>query len=227
MVIRNRLFALLYRCVAFGIIIYTLVLLLDQPDVGISLCYFTNQSNILLAVLFGLMIVFNAIDLRHGIKGVPAGAFMPLSMAILLYICITGIVYNGILVPFQGLGYDLALVMGHVVTPLLAILDWVLFEEKGTIRWWHGFYWLVYPIFYCVFILVRPIIWQNSFFGDPGGVSKYPYFFLDANKIGWGMVFLWIGVLIVAFFGMSELLIFLNNLIAGKYRKRGPIEPKE
>lgn len=227
MVIRNRLLALLYRCAAFAVMVYTLVILLDRNNVWLSLCYFTNQSNIILTVLFGLLIVFTAIDLRHGIKGVPAGAFMPLSMAVLLYILVTGVVYNAVLVPFDGLGYSLPLIMAHIAAPILAILDWILFEEKGTVRWWHGFYWLVYPLFYCVFILLRPIIWPNALFLSSGGTSKYPYFFLNADQIGWGMVFVWIGIMIVGFFALGELLILLNNLIAGKYRKRIPSEPKE
>jgi hypothetical protein len=61
----------------------------------------------------------------------------------------------------------------HDVLPPLYTLYWIAFVPKGTLRWIEPVHWLVYPIAYFLYILVRGAL-----------IGTYPYPFLDAAALG-------------------------------------------
>src|SRR5438270_433742 len=61
-------------------------------------------------------------------------------------------------------------VLLHTVTPLLALLDWVLVGLTRP-RWRWALGWLSYPLAYLAFALVRGLM-----------VREYPYPFLDVSS---------------------------------------------
>jgi hypothetical protein len=85
---------------------------------------------------------------------------------------------------------------------MLVIFNWVVFEEKLLSSYKYIVYWLVFPILYCVFSLIRGLF--DGF---------YPYFFLNPNGdipigvgsytnvilfiIGYAFVFAFLGFLVV------------------------------
>lgn len=221
MVARNRLISLIYRFLGFGACVASLVVNVQMTnDKGTLFLYFTILSGLAATICFGAMFIANLIDLiRHGPNGIPAGIYMPIAMSVDVYLTITAIVGN-ILFPFITSSGHLAwnMFLAHAIVPLLYILDWIIFEEKGTVVWWTSFYWLIFPILYAVFSFLRPFIWQDQKFGNG---SSYPYPFLDPQASGGvGMVILNVVLLAIAFEATGLLFIFLNNLLAGKYRKR-------
>ena len=219
MVIRNRLFAFLFRVASFGVSVWSCYLLFATRPPAIALCYFTVQTNILIAGVFALLVLFNLIDLiKHGLHGVAAGLWMPFALAGLLYALMTAIVGNGFL---SQSPYTLTTVLAHIVTPALYLLDWMLFEEKGTVKWWHAFYWLVFPAFYGAFIFIRPTIWPDVIV-DTKNNSMYPYYFIDVTKNGAQQVSINVAILAAAFFVLGLVIVFFNNLMGGRFKKRTP-----
>lgn len=107
------------------------------------------------------------------------------------YIVITGFVYNLLLAGLEG-GVSLAWAntVLHVVLPLYAALDWLIFNDRSPLRWNGIWIALVYPIVWVSVVLLR---------GATDGWVPYP--FLDPAQ-GYGVVALYalaIAVATVAF----------------------------
>jgi hypothetical protein len=126
--------------------------------------------------------------------------------AIAVYISIVGLVYNIILRYLwqpEGLQrlVDEAL---HSIAPVWFVLFWFFFVPKNKLKYKDFFPWLLYPLCYIIFILIR------------GAFSNfYPYPFIDVNNLGYVRVFLNSVGLTCAFAFVSLLFIFFgrrNNL---------------
>lgn len=66
----NRLVALIWRLAGLSIGTYGLILMLQASSVKQQLCYFTNQSNLFILILFAGLAVQTAIQIgRNGIHG--------------------------------------------------------------------------------------------------------------------------------------------------------------
>ncbi|MFF8943571.1 Pr6Pr family membrane protein [Streptomyces sp. NPDC014864] len=145
--------------------------------------YFTVQSNLFLSVFFAALVV-------RPLRGTDTeGAFLAsVKGAVTLYIVITGTVFNLLLAnpasPFyqqqKESHYTWDSVLLHVVTPLMALLDWLFFGPRGALRPRHAALWLAYPLAYLVFALVRGIVVTSG--------TRYPYPFLDVAGSGYGQV---------------------------------------
>ncbi len=96
--------------------------------------------------------------------------------AITLYITIVGIVYNVIL-RFLWEPKHLQMVVDellHLVIPALFILFWLFFIPDKKLQWKNVLPWMIYPVVYLIYILVR-----GAFSGF------YPYPFIDVTSIGY------------------------------------------
>lgn len=227
MVIRNRLLSLIYRAIESGLAIFTLVITFQSPlKNSRPFAYFSTEVTVFACIVFLLAFIFNLIDLiRHGISGIAAYVYMPITLATIVYLLTNGISY-WILFPLihgepwaEGMG--LATVMTSAVLPLLALLGWLLFDEKGTVKWRHGFYYVVYPFFYCIYSELAHYIFQDDFFAYAFMRPDF-YFFqpeiLSGNGGNNGVIISTV-LFLLAFEAVSFLLIFLSNLLAGKYRR--------
>lgn len=122
--------------------------------------------------------------------------------AITVYIFIVGLVYNLVLrsiwspIGLQKLVDELL----HSVIPTSFLLFWLLFVNKQQLQWKHIFVWLLYPLCYCLFILIR------------GHYSNfYPYPFMDVTALGWQNVMVNSIAVMVAFIAVSALVIGLGK----------------
>ena len=146
--------------------------------------YFTIQCNLLVA----LSLTFTSLSPNSKI-----GIFfssLSVQSAIALYIFIVALVYNLILRSlFAWTGWqwfvDNKL---HVIVPLLYILYWFYFRTKGSLKWQDGVYWVIYPLIYLMYSLVRGSM-----------VHWYPYPFLHAGNLGYPTVLTNITMVIVVF----------------------------
>lgn len=146
------------------------------PTVTGLLPYFTIQSN----VAYGLFAGYAVWRARRGevepsplVKG-----------AVTLYVTITGTVYHLVLAnpasPFAMVQPDRDLVgalgnqLLHTVVPLLAVVDWAVFDTRGRYRWRYALYWLAFPLAYLAFALLRGLV-----------VHRYPYPFINAAELGY------------------------------------------
>lgn len=208
-IVRNRAFILSWRLVVIAAALAGIALV-SKGNLPPSLVFFTIQSNILVVLCMGYL----AWTTARGAPGLPP----PVKSSVAVYIAITGLVYNLVLarlpsahpapgaitVPVIGgpLGNDLV----HIVTPVMVILDWLLFDGYGDLRWRHALIWIAYPVAYEIFALVRGAL--------IAGPSRYPYPFLDVDKLGYGGVALNTVIYGVAFWLLGILFVAVDHGLA-------------
>ncbi|OON81022.1 Pr6Pr family membrane protein [Streptomyces tsukubensis] len=173
------------------------------------LSYFTIQSNILLALVL-------AVAARRSWK--PRRPVRPLiTGGVLLLTAITGLVYH-LLLTNTASGFSMtdtgrgstwetaATQLLHTVTPIAAVLDWLLFTRPGALRIRHAGLWMAYPALYLAFTLLRGAALS------PGTRARYPYPFLDAEVHGYATVALNAAVLGASFYALALVLVGLDRV---------------
>lgn len=123
---------------------------------------------------------------------------------IALNIFIVGLVYNTVLRGiWQPKGWQLvADNLLHVVVPFFYVLYWIVFIQKGTLKWRNGLAWAYFPLAYLAYSLIR-----GHFIG------WYPYPFLNVTAIGYIQVFINAGFVVLAFLLFGSLFILGDRLI--------------
>ncbi|MBW5394763.1 Pr6Pr family membrane protein, partial [Brachyspira hampsonii] len=168
--------------------------------------YFTYQSNILVIVYF-ILDIFNIINKKE--------TFYPrLKGAVTMSITVTFLVYHFLLSPtadkYIGFAY-IRNVIVHYIVPIMTIFDYIIFDKKGIYKIIDPILWLIIPLLYFMFVLVRARV--GSPFSDG---SYYPYFFVDIDKYGLKTVLrnVFFITLFFAFLGYIEYFIdrFFNKV---------------
>ena len=95
----------------------------------------------------------------------------------------------------------------HIVTPVLVIVDWLLFIPKGEIKPYDPLLWALIPYAYLAFAFIYSAA-GGRFDGNP-----VPYPFMDASVNGVGGVIAWIAGLTVALIGVGYVYYGLDRLL--------------
>ena len=158
--------------------------------------YFTILTNLLVACMFTAKLMPANHRLRNWFEKPSVFA------AVTLYIMVVGLVYQVILrhvwepTGFQQLVDELL----HTVIPLYALIYWIRFSIRHTIRFGSIPSWLLYPLAYVCYVLAR------------GSVSGfYPYPFLHVDNLGWKSVVLNAIAMFGLFFILSIILVIYNR----------------
>ena len=215
MIVRNRIIALLFRSAAFALLMFSFQFYWGGfSSFWTALSCFDVLLGITLIFIFGFAIVFNLIDLRHGIRGVAAYPYMPLALPLMAFSIVAGIVYFSYSLPAGGAPYGFAASIFHVCLIAIPLAEWLFFDEKGTVRFSSGFTLMIIPIFYYIFAYFRTIIWPDApVYGD----HMYAYPCLDFST---PTIVLYSFIYFILLLGSVTLVLFLNNVLAGKYRSR-------
>lgn len=186
----------------------------------IQFIFYTIQSNIVIFVLY-LGIIINSIYKSFKHKRIKSSDLSSNIMGgATLMIVVTGLVFNFILAPSladsssYSLG-SLSNLLVHTFTPLMVFIDWVLFVKEKDLKKIKPLTWTIIPLVYWIFTIIRaqvagPIAGFNSY---------YPYFFIDANTLGWTKVFAYVFFLLIFFilFGyLMKLIKFVEVKLAAK-----------
>ena len=151
-----------------------------------TLLYYTIQSNILIAIICAIV---SGYDLAK--KSVPNFVYL-VKYIFTIAITITGVVFNLILVPqlVEHYGsfsraYGLSSTLVHVVTPVLGLISYLLFD-KNVLKKKFDFYGIIVPLSYFSLIIGLSTI-KNLYLFDTldGAPTKFPYFFLNYIENGW------------------------------------------
>lgn len=177
--------------------------------IGSKWVYFTFETN---AVLGLIMLWAGAASLLKGIQP-PAW----LKGCLTLYIIITGLVAWLILPPADPattthLYGMMTSTMVHIIAPILASIDFVLFDPHRRYQWHYSLSWLAYFPFYVAFVVIRAQIWPNA---GPGK-DPYPYGFIDLKALGWQQFGINIVTYALAFFVMGLLLFVIDRILPKK-----------
>ena len=124
--------------------------------------------------------------------------------AITVYITVVGFVYN-IILRFLWKPEGLQMIVDellHTVIPLLFIVQWYVYAPKQGLKWKNIFPWLLYPLFYLIYTLLR-----GSFSGF------YPYPFINVNELGYNKVWVNCIGLLLFFLLLSLLFVAIAKLL--------------
>nr|WP_223556716.1 Pr6Pr family membrane protein [Pseudomonas sp. BF-R-01] len=158
--------------------------------------YFTVLSNTLVATVLTCALTSRESAARRwflqpGVSG-----------AIAVSIAVVGLAYNILLrhlwhpEGWQWLADELM----HDVMPLLFLAWWWLCVPKGTLRLRHIALWVIYPLLYFAYALLRGHL-----------LAVYPYPFIDVDKLGYPQVFVNAGGLLAGFVVIALLVIALDR----------------
>ena len=163
--------------------------------------FFTILTNLLVAIYFTLSFFKKNNRLRSIIHR--AGTLT----AVTVYISIVGVVYQVVLRPiWEPKGIQMIVdELLHSIIPILVIIYWYLYEDKISVTFRQIPKWLIYPLVYLGYILIR------------GAFSDfYPYPFVDVASIGIEKVLTNSAVLMVLFMGVSAVYIKIGKVISNK-----------
>lgn len=159
--------------------------------------FFTILSNILAALaMTAALVAPNSFLNRPGVR-----------TAIATYIIVVGVTYHLLLRDLwdpQG-WQKIADYTLHYVTPVLFVLDWLLFVPKRSVTWSTALKALVFPILYLGWTL-----YHGSWSGF------YPYPFVDVSKLGLNQVLTNSAGMTVAFLVLCLVLIGLGKILPGR-----------
>jgi hypothetical protein len=145
----------------------------DQVTLGVRLVrlfsYFTIQSNLFVLVVAITLAVRPARDGR---------GWRVARLDALLGITITGLVFAILLAPLvHPVGVAWWVNLGfHRLSPVLAVLGWLLFGPRPRIDW----------ATLAKALLIWPVLWIAYTFVHGAITDWYPYPFLDATELGFG-----------------------------------------
>ncbi|MBC7440241.1 MAG: Pr6Pr family membrane protein [Flavobacterium sp.] len=195
--------AIFFAFLGFATVIAQYVLILENRNASIIettirfFSFFTILTNTLVAFYF--ICLFLSKKQESKIFEKPGTL-----TAITVYITIVGLVYQVALRKiWQPEGLQLIVnELLHSVIPVLVIIYWCFFEKSKNISYSQILKWLIYPLIYLIYILVR------------GNFSDfYPYPFVDVNAIGLRDVIINTLGLLVLFTLTSAMFIYIGKLI--------------
>jgi hypothetical protein len=88
----------------------------------------------------------------------------------------------------------------HDVMPLLFLGYWWFCVPKGLVRWGHIAFWVIYPLVYFAYSLLRGHL-----------LATYPYPFIDVDKLGYPQVFINAGGLLAGFVVIALWVVALDR----------------
>lgn len=169
-----------------------------------ALRYYTLLSNVLVAGYFSVATVC---ALR--------GRRMPLPNfkgALTMGITVTGLVFHLML---SGGGFrmgsteELANQLLHTFTPIGAVLDWLLFDEKGRYGKWSPIKWTLLPNLYFVLATLYGFTSGGRFYDG----ARFPYYFINFDRLGVSRVLLYVAGLNVAFIALGYVFLLIDRLL--------------
>jgi len=176
---------------------------------GSIFLYFTTQSNIWMALIALLFIVF---DLVSKDRRVIPQTLYAIKFMFTASIALTFVVFSLLLAPLMPKSYLLSPsnLFLHNITAFLALADFWIFDRKIAVKKRTWLLAAIMPALYLIFVLILAST------GPRFSGNLVPYFFLDYQKLGWfrvgpdGMgVAYWIAILFAlsGFIGWCILLV--------------------
>ena len=184
--------------------------------------HFTNISNFLCV---GVMLAALIQTVRKKEDSFVSAA--PLLKIIgMLGILLTFLVFNIMLAGAKGrdpqANWRVGSLIFHVILPVMYIADWFLFYERKKCKWYYPIASIAFPLAYVIFLLIQALILKfDSSILIPTTATPliYPYFFVNLDTQGVPGVFMWIGILSVAFVAVGYLFFGLDRLQKKKLDK--------
>lgn len=161
--------------------------------------FFTITTNLLVALVFA----------RIANSG--RGAVSPRVLAgTMLAIALVGVVFNLLLggLPYRTVWDMLGDKTHHLIVPLAVPLWWLAYAPKGSLSWRAPLRWMLYPLAYSAYVMAR------AQFEIPGQPPRYPYFFMDPDRLGWPLALANLGAIALGFVAAGLGVVWLDRRLA-------------
>ena len=181
--------------------------------------HFTNISNYLCIAVM----IISLIQTAKKKENCYVSTLPMLKFISMLGILLTFFVFNIMLAGAEGrdpqLNWRIGSLCFHVVLPIMYIVDWFLFYERKTTKWYYPLASIGFPLAYAIFILLQAVILKfdtSIMIPTTSTPLIYPYFFLNLETQGVGGVVKWIFILLVAFVALGYLFFGIDRLLNRK-----------
>lgn len=207
--------------------IYGLIVGIEELQ---DMTYFTNLSNILIGLVLTVSLLFDVIILKTDGKCNPKNNLFFITKFILtLCISITWIIFTCILAPTSDSGFIQSFMNHHygslclhMITPVLALLDFILFDYNYKSSGIHSIYAIIPPLCYVVLIVILAstgMRWSHGMsapynflnFGAKVGWFGFDLSTMSSSSLGIGAAYMII-VLILIFIGIGRLFLLFKDL---------------
>ncbi len=175
--------------------------------------FFTVQSNIFIIVM-SLLFLVNDVMLLINKKSFINQTLLLIKYVATVAITITFIVFFTMLAPLMGVDYLLSFnnFSLHAIVPILAIIDFILFDTDINLSYKNSLLATIAPISYVIFVYIGAIFKLQY-----GENLYYPYFFLDFEKNGFFFekgfgIIPWIIILLAGICGLGFLYCLIIKL---------------
>ena len=161
-----------------------------------TLSYFTVLTNLIVAIVTTALLARGKQD---GFLTRPST-----TSATAVYITVVGMIYSLLLrALWEPTGLQLVVdVALHDAVPILYIVFWLLSVTKGTLKWVAPLWWLIYPLGYVGWTVLRG--WRTG---------EYPYPFADVNALGYPTVFLNAALILAGFLVLGLIVVAIDHLL--------------
>jgi len=216
--IKSKQVALVYRVTAMIIAYAGLLALLGvfQGAFYINvLYYYTAQSNIMAIILFVLLTAKTTIGILRNKKDEKETAcyFPRFSMICSINVMITFVVFWVLLVPqLAGIFplWTFSNLAVHAITPLLCLIDYILFSEPRRLKYRDVYYVVIFPLCYMAASSIAGLAGHVYGISPADGAPvRFPYFFYDFDRIGL-MSLVYITGIVIFFLIISHIFYFIN-----------------
>lgn len=109
------------------------------------------------------------------------------------------------------------LVVLHYVVPIMTLLDWALFDQKGEMPIWGPLAWLSLVLAYLAFVMIAVgVFGMYMGGGTTATITNYPYTFLDPAISGVGGVVTFCGAMLAAFIVLGFVLLGIDRFLGSR-----------
>lgn len=176
--------------------------------------FFTVQSNIFI-MLMALIFLINEVVVLITKKSFINQALLHIKYVATIAITVTFLVFFTMLAPLMGVDYLLSFnnFSLHAIVPILAIIDFFLFDKDINLTYKTSLFATISPISYVIFVYIGAIFKLQY-----GENLYYPYFFLNIDTNGFFFekgtmgVIPWVIILLGAIIGLGCLYCFFMKL---------------
>jgi hypothetical protein len=211
--------SVIYKIIGAILVAYGIAINLVGSTNALELMsYFTMISNLMvvavlsLGTLVLLKVVKIDVSLFRKIKGA----------TIVATILMMG-VYNFILIPFMRINipsyqiYSIKDIFIHLLSPIIILADYLLFDEKGLFEYRDAFSFMYYLLIYFVYLIIYELL--GGRFIVSGVETIYPYFFLNIEVQGIWLTLFNILLIGLVFTGFGLLLVWVDQILKRPIKK--------
>ena len=174
------------------------------------LLYYTVLSNLLVMIFTGYLLW----KMRREGDHWQSSSLLRLKGGITMSIMITCVIYHFMLAPLTKDFYRLENFLCHYIVPLWFLADTIIFDKSRQYKWFDPIVWTVLPLLYMGFAILNGFVLKMDV--PNAKDSPFTYFFLNANKYGWGFVFRWAAIIFVAYMVSGYLFYLVKNIKKSK-----------